>query len=446
MTPLRRLLNQSWTFGGGQGFTQPDFWTLDTPLLSTSYQPGREMVANDFAAYVEKGLKANGVVWACVMLRQLVFSEVRFQFQGFQQGRPGPLFGTPALAVLERPSRTETTGELLSRMEQDVSLAGNWFGTIVPSRFGGRRVRRLRPDWVTIISALPDGDLDSDGYDAEVIGYVYDPKPWNANRPTPTFFPADKVAHYSPTPDPVHQWRGMSWLTPVIQQVQGHRAASEHKIGFFKRGTTTNFAIRYPRELGEDAFKRSVKAFVEQHEGVDNAYKTLHVAGGADITPLGADMRALAFKDVQGADESLIAAASGLGAVMAQFSEGMQGSALNAGNFATARSRAEKMLFRPLWRIAAATLERLVEVPEGARLTYDPRDVAFLRDDAQDEAKIRQTDATTMDTLYRANFEPDSIVQFMQSDGDYSVLRHNGTPTVQAQPDAAPTPKESNAA
>ena len=40
-----------------------------------------------------------------------------------------------------------------------------------------------------------------------------------------------------------------------------------------------------------------------------------------------------------------------------------------------------------------------------------------------------------METLYRANFEPDSIIEYMIADGDTSRLRHNGQPSVQAQPD-----------
>ena len=135
-----------------------------------------------------------------------------------------------------------------------------------------------------------------------------------------------------------------------------------------------------------------------------------------------------------GSGETRIAAASGLGAVVAQLSEGLAGSALNAGNFAVARRRAETMLFRPLWRIASATLEQLVDVPDGARLTYDPRDVAFLRDDAKDEAEIRKTDATTMGELHRAGYTPESIKQFMDSDGDYNALEHSGLPSVQVQP------------
>ena len=44
-----------------------------------------------------------------------------------------------------------TTGDLLARMEQDVSLAGNAFIWDAP---GEDRLVRLRPDWTTIVSEV----------------------------------------------------------------------------------------------------------------------------------------------------------------------------------------------------------------------------------------------------------------------------------------------------
>ena len=430
MTPLRRLLNSTFTFGGGGGgFEQPDFWKLDAPVWRSSGPSDREHIDNNFQAYVEHGAKGNGIVFACLLARQLVFSEVRFQYQKLDDhGRPGPLFGDRSLQILDRPSRTQTTGELLARMEQDATLAGNWFGTVRD----GSRIRRLRPDWVSIITGSPTDDPFD--IDAEVVGFIYDPRPGRQNRVEPMLLTADQVAHYSPIPDPEAQWRGMSWLTPVVREIMGDSAGIDHKLAFFKRGASPGIAISYDKDLSLEEFKEYVSAFEAEHTGVSNAYKTLHIGQAADVTSIGTDMRQLDYKAVMGSGETRIAAASGLGSVVAQLSEGLAGSALNAGNFAVARRRAETMLFRPLWRIASATLEQLVDVPDGARLTYDPRDVAFLRDDAKDEADIRKTDAGTIGVLHQAGYTPESITKFMEADGDVSVLEHSGLPSVQVQP------------
>jgi hypothetical protein len=64
-------------------------------------QPPKEM-SKSFAGYVQGIYKSNGVVFACMATRMLLFSEARFQFRQMRNGRPGDLFGTRRL----RSSRT----------------------------------------------------------------------------------------------------------------------------------------------------------------------------------------------------------------------------------------------------------------------------------------------------------------------------------------------------
>ena len=67
----------------------------------------------------------NPIVAACIHARMMVFSEARFTFQRYSASRPGEMFGTPDLGILEQPWASATTGDLLARMEADVSLFGN---------------------------------------------------------------------------------------------------------------------------------------------------------------------------------------------------------------------------------------------------------------------------------------------------------------------------------
>ena len=120
-------------------------------------------------------------------------------------------------------------------------------------------------------------------------------------------------------------------------------------------------------------------------------------------------------------------------AVIVGLSEGLQGSALNAGNFQAAiRLTADKTI-RPLWRMAAASLSTLVPAPgSGSRLFYDDRDVAFLRDNTTDEAAIQEKQAITARQLTDAGYTPESVVQFLQT-GDLARLKHSGLFSVQLQ-------------
>jgi hypothetical protein len=87
---------------------------------------------------------------------------------------------------------------------------------------------------------------------------------------------------------------------------------------------------------------------------------------------------------------------------------------------------------RPLWRNVAGSLARIVDVPAGADLWYDDRDIPFLQEDQQDAAQIQQTQAITMRELINAGFEADSVVKAVLSE-DYSLLAHSGLLSVQLQ-------------
>jgi len=415
----------------------------NSPLGSWSFPVVGEFerIGTEFADYVEDAYKSNGIVFACILARMLPFSEARFQFQQMQSGRPGRLFGTPALSLLEAPWANGTTGDLLARMEQKASLAGNFYATPVDGR-----LRELRPDWVTVVSGVR-GDPDGSPFDinAEILGYIYHPR--NVGREMePVLLSPDAVVHYAPIPDPAAQWRGMSWLTPVLREIEADSHATEHKRNFFRRGASLNVVVTYDKTITPDNYERYVELFDAAHTGSHNAYKTLHLGGGADAKVVGTDLKQIDFKAVQGAGETRIAAAAGVPASIVGISEGLAGSALNAGNYTAARRRFADATCRPLWRSACSALSVLVPPPDGgSRLWFDDRDVSFLQEDVKDEAEIRSSHASTIRTLVEAGFDASSVVTAVTS-GDFSSLVHTGLLSVQLQEPGAQVPSPTNGA
>lgn len=424
----------STTFGGTGTFNAGNLFARSLPLFGGSSSKF-EKIGEDFDSMVSDAYQANGVVFACILARLLPFSEARFQYQRITNGRPGDLFGDASLALLESPWPNGTTGELLARMEQDASLAGNFFATTYEAN-GRRWIRRLRPDWVTIVTGVGGGSGSPFDIAAEPVGYIYRPP----STPGVLLAPED-VVHYSPIPDPVAQWRGMSWLSAVLPEIRSDSAATEHKLKFFSNGTLSNMVVTYASDVSPEQFEESVKLFRENHTGAVNAYKAIHLGGGSDAKMLGMDLKALDFKAVQGAGETRIAAASGVGAIIARLSEGMQGSSLNAGNYGAAKRQFADMTLRPLWRIAAASLTKFAAPPAPARLWTDTRDVAFLKEDLKDAAEILSKDATTIGALVTAGFEPDSAIAAVSA-GDLNLLRgkHSGLSSVQLQSPGSFTP------
>lgn len=410
-------------------------WSGQT-LPAQTYSPNSgERCDATFEAFCRQAYSANGVVFAVSLARMLLFTEVRFRYRRLRSGRPGDLFSMPSLQVLERPWRNGTTGELLARMEQDVTLAGNFYCARRPSGM----LRRLRPDWVTIVSGSPNraGADPTVDLDAQVIGYFYGPPA----RPADTqFLPVAEVVHWSPIPDPKSVWRGMSWLTPVLREIDSDTAATAHKLEFFEHAATPNMVIKFDPAVTMQQVQQFQELFAEQHEGAGNAYKTLLLGGGADPVTVGSTMEQMDFKVTQGAGETRIAAAGGVPPVIVGLSEGLQ--AATYSNYGQARRKFADGWARPMWRSAAASLAPLVDVPADAELWYDDRDIPFLQEDQKDAADIRSVDAQTVKALIEAGYAPDAVITAVAND-DLTLLagQHTGLLSVQLQePGAAPDP------
>jgi hypothetical protein len=395
-----------------------------------------EEIGGDFRGYVEGIYKRNGVVFACMAARQLLFSEARFQFQQMRRGRPGDLFGTADLVPLEQPWEGAGTDGLLTRMINDADLAGNSY--IV--RRSGQRARRLRPDWVTIVAGSKSGSP----IDAEAVGYLYHEGGIGAGNDPESLLP-EHVAHFAPYPDPTARFRGMSWLSPIIGEILGDSAATTHKTNFFENGANLGYVVTFSGErehkLNPEQFNRWVETFRHGHEGAANAYKTLFLANGADVKVVGTNLRDLDMKAVQGAGETRICAAARVPPIIAGVSEGLESATYS--NYGQARRAFADLTMRPMWRMAAGALQRLVTVPANARLWYDDRDIPFLQEDEKDDAEIQQIQAATIRTLVDAGFTWKSAVAAV-TNGDMTMLEHTGLFSVQLQAPGSQAPAMQN--
>lgn len=373
----------------------------------------------------------NAVVSSCISVRSLVFSEIRFTFQRWSAGRPGEMYGTPALRILEQPWPSASTSDLLARMELDASLFGNSYWV----RLNNELVR-LDPSKVAILTADVDDLATGKPYGKRLVGYaLIDDKGDEVAMWMP-----DEVAHYRPLPDPGHPYRGVSWLNSVLPDVIADRQMTSYKSAFLNNAATPNIVVTFPQGASQAQIEAIRTVIGNRHEGAGNAFKTLYMAGGADIKVVGSNFEQLSLKAVQGAGETRIAAAAGVPASIVGISEGLAGSALNAGNYTAARRRFADGTMRPLWRSACAALSTLVPAPDGgSRLWFDDRDVSFLQEDVMDAAEIKSREALTMEALIRSGFEPAAVRDAVMT-GDWSLLQHTGLYSVQLQPPGAEAP------
>jgi hypothetical protein len=399
-------------------------------------------VSESYESFIERLWRTNGIVFACMALRLRVFSDVRLRFREFAAKGPAKFIDTTdgrnpsanELKLLRRPERGLTTGDLLAHAIQDVDMAGNWFGYR-----DGQQIRRLRPDWVTVVYGSPRKaeDVTMWDLDSELLGYVYKPG-GDRSDSKPVALRPETVAHWAPQPDPCSPRLGMSWLTPIIREVLSDTAATSHKLSFFENDATVNQQLVFNEGTDKEMFDIGKRAFLENHEGARNAYRTLF-ALNAKLEKIGTDFKEMDFGAIQGRGETRIASAAGVHPVLVALSEGLQGSSLNAGNFSSARRSTADMTFRPLWRNFCGSLATIVTEPANGELWYDGADCQFLQEDRKDAAEIQEIQANTIASLVREGFEADDVVDAVVAE-DMTLLKgkHNGLPSVQQRPDGAP--------
>jgi hypothetical protein len=400
--------------------------------ILTAWDPAHEGMGSDFATLVSRAYKGNAVVAACELTRMALVSEARPKWRNLDRRN---LFGTTDLGVLERPWPGGTFRQLASRMMLNADMAGTAF--VGRRRERPDRLMLMRPDWVVMVLGSQD---DADGaqfaMDADLLGVMYYPGGQGQGRdPVPLL--ADEVAVWSPQPDPLAAYRGVSWMTAAAREIDADQAASLHKLAFFENGATPQLIVSFGPEVKREHFADFVRRMDTGHAGVRNAYKTLALGGGATPHVVGKDLQQLDFKVTQGAGETRIAAASGVHPVVAALSEGMAGSSLNAGNFRAACRLVADRTLRPLWGGMFAALETIVPAPDSrSELWYDEREISFLQEDRKDAADIALLKAQTIAAYVREGFTPDSAVAAVEGE-DPTLLAHSGLLSVQLQPPGA---------
>src|SRR6266704_1469896 len=178
----------------------------------------------NYTGYADQAYSGNAAVFAVAQKRANVFSEATFKFRAL---RDKHLFGGQDLFKLENP----------------------WPDGSAYIVDHGDRLERLRPDWVTIVSTVVTDELSGDQI-REVIGFAYDPTGDLSLRAT--FYPVEQVAHWAPIPDPLSNFRGMSWMSPIIREVDADVRMSAFRDAFFTNAATANIIVKYQQKLTPD--------------------------------------------------------------------------------------------------------------------------------------------------------------------------------------------------
>lgn len=405
-----RLIDR-WLARADSGYNEAMYSGAYPVAVADAYGRGREGSPAGLVRHAREAYEANGVVFACDMVRTALISEARFKFQSAVDDH---LFGNPDLALLEHPWPGATAGELLARMSQDDTTAGNsYVRRVEPADGAAPLLVQMRPDCVTIVS---EERADSTGRAYRLpVGYMEDPAPGTGREPQ--FYSTAEVGHYSPVPDPCASFRGMSWLTPVLREVRADLAVTEYKVTHLGNGAMPGIVIKYSRKLSDVTVETLRKRLGARHGGPENAGKVMVLDEGADMTVAGSTLEQLQFEALTKAGERRICAAAGPGLdVILGFEQG---------DYASAVRRLADLWARPRWRMMCASLEHLLPTSADAgpaRLWYDVGGIAALREGELTRAQAYLVKTQGLAASVAAGYTRESAIAAAET-GDLSQLR-----------------------
>lgn len=383
-------------------------------LLSSYGSPDHEKILPQLASATVAANGGNTIVFSAMRKRIALFSEASFTLQSASDKK---LFTDQRLNLLQHPWPDATEGDLLARMEQDAGLAGNAYIWAPP---GEGRVVRWRPDWVTIISELVYVPGTEDGWYRNKVGFHFEPpRHAQAQFGPPVTVPVREVAHWAPMPDPEAEFRGMSWLTPVIREVDADNGMTGYKLQYLQNAASPNLLIKYAQKLQPGTVDAIRERMTARYGGLSNAFRTLVLDQGADATVIGNSLAQMNFDSVQSAGADRILAAADVPGILIGL-ESLKGAGKS---YEDVMRQFADTWARPEWRSCCSALQKLVPgLPDsGIRLWYDTANISALQDGGQQRAQIGLIQAQALLTLRNAGYTRDSAVKAVTSN-DVSLL------------------------
>lgn len=163
----------------------------------------------------------------------------------------------PFLTVWNQPNPFYTGRYFREVVQQHLDLVGE--GVIVLTKIGGLIVEMwpVRPDRITPVK-----------HPTEFIsGYMY-----KAPNGEEVPLELDEVIHIK-YPNPADPYRGMGPVQTVLHDMDAARYSAEWNKNFFINGAAPGGIIQVDYTMGDNEFRKFVRRWREQHQGVANAHR-----------------------------------------------------------------------------------------------------------------------------------------------------------------------------
>ena len=394
-----------------------------------------ESQPTNFEGYIKTIHRNIGVIGAAVEARALVLSDVHFRFEDINTGDLSP---TP-------PEILEDVADVIRKIEFHESYGGAGF--MWPDRLEKRFVD-VRPDEIEILASSRQRPLNPlQALDCKIEGFLHNPN----GLPIEQFTLGDVISprelvYWAPRPDPLSRFRGESWVTSVLIEALIDMKSNAYVDEFYANAATPNMILALDKEVEPDRVRAFRKLFREEYEGLDKAHRTMVMGGGVSATVVGAHLSELMSREIQGGFESRVAVASRVPSSVLGTREGNQGSALNATAFNMMRRLWMGGWFHPQVRSLCRAIEKVINVPAGKRLSWDPQLTLLMQEDAKDAAEITSMQVAAAASAVQGGWEYDAAVKTAMTGNLRHMLgKHTGLVSVQLLPPGEGNPEEDSA-
>ena len=243
------------------------------------------------------------------------------------------------------------------------------------------------------------------------------------------------MAHFAPIPDPYHPENGMSWLTPVVREVMGDAAATDHKLAFFENAATPNLAVKLseklPRMISHSSSRRCGRTIAESR-----THGRRSTSAAALTTVVGADMKQLDFKVTQGLARPHRRRRR-RSPVIVKAIRGLDASTYS--NYGQARRKFADGWARPQWRMAAGALASIVQAPPARGSGTTTATSRSSKRTRRTPRTSSSTDSQSVRQLTDGGYTPESVVKAIDA-RDITLLEHTGLVPVQLQAPGSEAP------
>lgn len=211
------------------------------------------------------------------------FATIKLKLVETDKDGDSELLVHPALTSLKRPSKGKSQYHLFGEYMAYMMTAGVVFWYV--PRVGATAVRKV----ITLNPFL----LKEIKYDAEgsPLSYTF------RNGSGEITYTAEEVI-MDKLINPIDLGKVFSPLSPVAESVDASEGAMKYNKRFFQNDATPSLLIKIKKALSDEAKKRFKINWLNQFRGADNAHKFALSDADIDVTPLGASMKDMAFKDL----------------------------------------------------------------------------------------------------------------------------------------------------